>query len=73
MIFYLYCRETNFSQKVTLPSDVDVEYRFFVAVICLPNGTKNSAETLIIRHWETHMPPRIIKQNCKNKFSFIEI
>lgn len=52
-----------FSQKVALPIDADVEFRYFVAVICQSNGTKNSAKTLIIRRWETHMIPRLIKKN----------
>ena len=52
-----------FSQKVALPIDADVEFRYFVAVICHSNGTKNSAKTLIIRRWETHMTPRFIKKN----------
>ncbi|KOX71415.1 Glycerophosphocholine phosphodiesterase GPCPD1 [Melipona quadrifasciata] len=58
-----------FSQKVALPIDADVEFRYFVAVICQSNGTKNSAKTLIIRRWETHMTPRFIKKNTSSNFS----
>lgn len=52
-----------FSQKVALPIDTDVVFRYFVAVICQSNGTKNSAKTLIIRRWETHIVPRLVKKN----------
>ncbi|KAL7304085.1 hypothetical protein TKK_0003546 [Trichogramma kaykai] len=55
-----------FSQKVSLPCDVDVQFRYFIAVVCQPNGTKNSPRTLIIRKWETHMHPRQIKKNSHN-------
>ncbi|CAD1469730.1 unnamed protein product, partial [Heterotrigona itama] len=58
-----------FSQKVALPIDADVEFRYFVAVICQSNGTKNSAKTLIIRRWETHMIPRFIKKNTSSNFT----
>ncbi|KAK1133567.1 hypothetical protein K0M31_011369 [Melipona bicolor] len=58
-----------FSQKVALPIDADVEFRYFVAVICQSNGTKNSAKTLIIRRWETHMTPRFIKKNTSSNFT----
>lgn len=52
----------NFSVNVSLPSDTDIEFRYFIAVVCHPNGTKNCAKTLIIRKWETHMTPRIIRK-----------
>ncbi|KAJ8680696.1 hypothetical protein QAD02_016483 [Eretmocerus hayati] len=58
-----------FSQKVALPADADVQFRFFIAVVCHPNGTKNSARTLIIRKWETHMKPRQISKNSLNNFT----
>ncbi|OAD57913.1 Glycerophosphocholine phosphodiesterase GPCPD1 [Eufriesea mexicana] len=58
-----------FSQKVALPIDADIEFRYFVAVICQSNGTKNSAKTLIIRRWETHMTPRLIKNNTSSNFT----
>ncbi|CAL7946892.1 unnamed protein product [Xylocopa violacea] len=58
-----------FSQKVALPIDTDIEFRYFVAVICQSNGTKNSAKTLIIRRWETHMTPRLIKKNTPSNFT----
>ncbi|XP_017875256.1 glycerophosphocholine phosphodiesterase GPCPD1-like isoform X2 [Ceratina calcarata] len=58
-----------FSQKVQLPIDVDIEFRYFVAVICQLNGTKNSAKTLIVRRWETHMAPRLIKKNTPSNFA----
>lgn len=57
-----------FSQKITLPVDADVDYRYFIAVICQSNGTKNSAKTLIIRKWETHTIPRQIKKNLPGNF-----
>ncbi|KAG7208839.1 hypothetical protein KM043_015026 [Ampulex compressa] len=57
-----------FSQKVALPIDADTEFRYFVAVICQSNGTKNSAKTLIIRKWETHMTPRLIKKSTPSNF-----
>ncbi|XP_014215845.1 glycerophosphocholine phosphodiesterase GPCPD1-like isoform X2 [Copidosoma floridanum] len=57
-----------YSQKVALPADADVEYRFFIAVVCESNCIKTLAKTLIIRQWETHMTPRLIKKitpsNC---------
>ncbi|XP_011506592.1 PREDICTED: glycerophosphocholine phosphodiesterase GPCPD1-like [Ceratosolen solmsi marchali] len=58
-----------FSQKIALPSDADVQFRFFIAVVCQPNGSKNSAKTFIIRKWETHMSPRQIKRNVLSNFS----
>ncbi|XP_058804972.1 glycerophosphocholine phosphodiesterase GPCPD1-like isoform X1 [Phymastichus coffea] len=59
-----------FSQKITLPSDADIQFRYFVAVVCLSNNvTKNSAKTLIIRKWETHMTPRKIKKNAPSNFN----
>ncbi|XP_046466524.1 glycerophosphocholine phosphodiesterase GPCPD1 isoform X1 [Neodiprion pinetum] len=58
-----------YSQTICLPTDVDVEFRYFIAVVCQPNGTKNSAKTLIIRKWETHMTPRLIKKNAPSNFS----
>ncbi|KAL2719446.1 glycerophosphocholine phosphodiesterase GPCPD1 isoform X4 [Vespula squamosa] len=58
----------TFSQKVALPIDADIEYRYFIAVICQSNGSKNSAKTLIIRKWETHMIPRQIKKNMPSNF-----
>lgn len=58
-----------FSQKIQLPVDVDIEFRYFVAVICQLNGTKNSAKTLIVRRWETHMTPRLIKKNTPSNFT----
>lgn len=58
-----------FSQKIALPSDADVQFRFFIAVVCQPNGTKNSAKTFIIRKWETHMSPRQIKKNTPSNFT----
>ncbi|KAK2576031.1 hypothetical protein KPH14_007381 [Odynerus spinipes] len=58
----------TFSQKVALPIDADIEYRYFIAVICQSNGTKNSAKTLIIRRWETHMICRQIKKNMPSNF-----
>lgn len=57
-----------FSQKVALPVDVDIEFRYFIAVICQSNSTKNSAKTMIIRRWETHMTPRIISKNIPSNF-----
>ncbi|XP_029676266.1 glycerophosphocholine phosphodiesterase GPCPD1-like [Formica exsecta] len=57
-----------FSQKVALPVDTNIEFRYFVAVICQSNGTKNSAKTLIIRRWETHMTPRLIRKNIPSNF-----
>ncbi|XP_012538512.1 glycerophosphocholine phosphodiesterase GPCPD1 isoform X2 [Monomorium pharaonis] len=57
-----------FSQKVALPIDANIEFRYFIAVICQSNGTKNSAKTLIIRRWETHMTPRLIKKNTPSNF-----
>ncbi|XP_011162338.1 glycerophosphocholine phosphodiesterase GPCPD1 [Solenopsis invicta] len=57
-----------FSQKVALPIDANIEFRYFVAVICQSNGTKNSAKTLIIRRWETHMTPRSIRKNTPSNF-----
>ena len=57
-----------FSTTIALPSDADIQFRFFIAVVCHPNGTKNSAKTLIIRKWETHMSPRQIKKNSKYNF-----
>ncbi|XP_076161634.1 glycerophosphocholine phosphodiesterase GPCPD1 isoform X4 [Ptiloglossa arizonensis] len=58
-----------FSQKVALPIDTDVVFRYFVAVICQSNGTKNSAKTLIIRRWETHIVPRLVKKNTPSNFT----
>ncbi|XP_076383974.1 glycerophosphocholine phosphodiesterase GPCPD1 isoform X3 [Megalopta genalis] len=58
-----------FSQKVSLPIDTDIEFRYFVAVICQSNGTKNSAKTLIICRWETHMIPRLIRKNIPSNFT----
>jgi len=43
--------------------DTDIEFRYFIAVVCQSNNTKNSANTLIIRRWETHMTPRLIRKN----------
>ncbi|KAL6264932.1 hypothetical protein P5V15_005028 [Pogonomyrmex californicus] len=57
-----------FSQKVALPIDANIEFRYFIAVICQSNGTKNSAKTLIIRRWETHMTPRLISRNTPSNF-----
>ncbi|XP_011868687.1 PREDICTED: glycerophosphocholine phosphodiesterase GPCPD1-like [Vollenhovia emeryi] len=57
-----------FSQKIALPIDANIEFRYFVAVICQSNGAKNSANTLIIRRWETHMRPRVIKKNTPCNF-----
>lgn len=65
---FCFSRGRIFSQKINLPSDADVQFRYFIAVVCVPNGTKNSAQTLIIRKWETHMSPRQIKNNSKNNF-----
>lgn len=59
-----------FSQKVALPVDVDIEFRYFTAVICQSNSTKNSAKTMIIRRWETHMIPRIISKNSMYQYFF---
>ncbi|XP_018392349.1 PREDICTED: glycerophosphocholine phosphodiesterase GPCPD1-like [Cyphomyrmex costatus] len=58
-----------FSQKVSLPTDANIEFRYFIAVICQSNGTKNSAKTLIIRRWETHMTPRLIRKNTPSNFN----
>ncbi|XP_076654229.1 glycerophosphocholine phosphodiesterase GPCPD1 isoform X2 [Halictus rubicundus] len=58
-----------FSRKVSLPTDTDIEFRYFVAVICQSNGTKNSARTLIIRQWETHLIPRLIRKNIPSNFT----
>ncbi|XP_032674254.1 glycerophosphocholine phosphodiesterase GPCPD1-like isoform X1 [Odontomachus brunneus] len=58
-----------FSQKVALPIDADIEFRYFIAVICQSNGAKNSAKTLIIRKWETHMVPRLIRKNIPSNFA----
>ncbi|XP_011145572.1 glycerophosphocholine phosphodiesterase GPCPD1 isoform X2 [Harpegnathos saltator] len=58
-----------FSQKVALPIDADIEFRYFIAVICQSNGAKNSAKTLIIRKWETHMAPRLIRKNTPSNFT----
>ncbi|KAL0117504.1 hypothetical protein PUN28_010375 [Cardiocondyla obscurior] len=60
--------EKIFSQNVALPIDTNVEYRYFIAVVCQSNGTKNSAKTLIIRRWETHMTPRGIRKNILSNF-----
>ncbi|EGI70224.1 Putative glycerophosphodiester phosphodiesterase 5 [Acromyrmex echinatior] len=57
-----------FSQKIALPIDANIEFRYFIAVICQSNGTKNSAKTLIIRRWETHMTPRLIRKNAPSNF-----
>ncbi|KAL6449256.1 hypothetical protein ACFW04_000713 [Cataglyphis niger] len=57
-----------FSQTVALPVDANIEFRYFIAVICQSNGTKNSAKTLIIRRWETHMTPRLIRKNTSSNF-----
>ncbi|XP_043276191.1 glycerophosphocholine phosphodiesterase GPCPD1-like isoform X2 [Venturia canescens] len=58
-----------FSRTISLPIDVDVTFRYFIAVVCESNGTKNSAKTLIIRKWETHMTPRLIKKNTTSNLS----
>ncbi|XP_051167011.1 glycerophosphocholine phosphodiesterase GPCPD1-like isoform X2 [Leptopilina boulardi] len=58
-----------FSQNIELPTDVNVEFRYFIAVVCQLNEIKNPTQTLIIRKWETHMTPRLIK---KDKVSNIE-
>jgi len=55
--------ERIFSAKIALSMDTDIEFRYFIAVICQSNSTKNSANTLIIRRWETHMTPRLIRKN----------
>ncbi|XP_008553502.1 glycerophosphocholine phosphodiesterase GPCPD1 isoform X1 [Microplitis demolitor] len=61
--------DRTFSLKISLPTDIDIEFRYFIAVVCQPNGTKNSAKTLIIRKWETHMTPRIIKKATPSNFT----
>ncbi|XP_044014465.1 glycerophosphocholine phosphodiesterase GPCPD1-like isoform X1 [Aphidius gifuensis] len=53
--------EKIYSVKLSLPMDTDIEFRYFIAVVCESNEIKNSAITLIIRKWETHLTPRIIK------------
>ncbi|XP_011302442.1 glycerophosphocholine phosphodiesterase GPCPD1 isoform X2 [Fopius arisanus] len=58
-----------FSTKVSLPADAEIHFRYFVAVVCQSNGTKNSAKTLIIRRWETHMHPRSIKKEIPSNFT----
>ncbi|XP_063972976.1 glycerophosphocholine phosphodiesterase GPCPD1-like isoform X1 [Diachasmimorpha longicaudata] len=58
-----------FSTKISLPTDAEVQFRYFIAVVCQSNGTKNSAKTLIIRKWETHMQPRNIKKNTSSNFT----
>ena len=65
-----FSRGEIFSQKIALPSDADIQFRFFIAVVCQPNGTKNSAKTFIIRKWETHMTPRQIKKNSEYTLYF---
>ncbi|KAH0944792.1 hypothetical protein HN011_011606 [Eciton burchellii] len=60
--------ERIFSAKVALSMDTDIEFRYFIAVICQSNSTKNSANTLIIRRWETHMTPRLIRRNTTSNF-----
>ncbi|XP_035718049.1 glycerophosphocholine phosphodiesterase GPCPD1-like isoform X2 [Vespa mandarinia] len=67
-IYHEIDKRQTFSQKVALPVDADVDYRYFIAVICQSNGTKNSAKTLIIRKWETHMISRHIKKNVPSNF-----
>ncbi|XP_043480117.1 glycerophosphocholine phosphodiesterase GPCPD1-like [Leptopilina heterotoma] len=52
-----------FSQTIELPTDVNVDFRYFIAVVCQLNEVKNPAQTLIIRKWETHMTPRLIKKD----------
>ncbi|XP_034945285.1 glycerophosphocholine phosphodiesterase GPCPD1-like isoform X2 [Chelonus insularis] len=58
-----------FALKVSLPTDKDVHFRYFTAVVCQSNGSKNPAKTLIIRKWETHMKPRIIKKDAPSNFT----
>ncbi|XP_074108367.1 glycerophosphocholine phosphodiesterase GPCPD1 isoform X1 [Cotesia typhae] len=58
-----------FSLKISLPTDTDIEFRYFIAVVCQSNSTKNSAKTLIIRKWETHMRPRLIKKSTPSNFT----
>lgn len=60
-----------YSQTISLPIDVDVEFRYFVAAVCQPNGTKNSAKTLIVRKWETHMTPRVVKKNGELDYAVV--
>ncbi|CAD6227564.1 GSCOCG00001248001-RA-CDS [Cotesia congregata] len=58
-----------FSLKISLPTDTDIEFRYFIAVVCQSNSTKNSAKTLIIRKWETHMSPRLLKKSTPSNFT----
>ena len=62
---FKYFRGRVFSQKIALSSDTNVEFRYFIAVVCQSNSVKNSGRTLIIRRWETHMTPRLIKKDSK--------
>lgn len=65
MEFKYFSEGRIFAVKISLPTDADIEYRYFLAVVCQSNGTKNFAKTLIMRKWETHMTPRLIKKNGK--------
>lgn len=63
MFKYFDFRGQIFSQTIELPTDVNVDFRYFIAVVCQLNEVKNPAQTLIIRKWETHMTPRLIKKD----------
>jgi glycerophosphocholine phosphodiesterase GPCPD1 len=61
MISSLPLPDRTWSAEVGIPSDVEVEYRYFVASIDPQIGN----DMVHVRRWETHLTPRRIQRNSE--------
>lgn len=56
----LWCREGVWSVAISIPSDCEVKFRYFVGIAFEPDGEKLSSRQVIVRRWETNLNPRLI-------------
>lgn len=58
-LLFTFLEENIWTLDLSIPADVDVEYRYFIASVD-PSDSTNSVH---IRKWETHLQPRRILKN----------
>ncbi|KAJ4441238.1 hypothetical protein ANN_11089 [Periplaneta americana] len=66
-------RETVWSAVISIPSDCDVQFRYFVGILFEPDEEKYPSRQVVVRRWETNLNPRLIrKEVCSNNHQDVE-
>ncbi|XP_069697586.1 glycerophosphocholine phosphodiesterase GPCPD1-like isoform X2 [Periplaneta americana] len=65
--------ETVWSAVISIPSDCDVQFRYFVGILFEPDEEKYPSRQVVVRRWETNLNPRLIrKEVCSNNHQDVE-